>query len=235
MSSDGRVRHSGESLVLSLARFFWGGLYKSINLFAGTRGDPPNHAETFSQACRKVVFVRYVNTLPDRQYWQRVILPTVQTSGWNRLLFVGCEPYTNKVHEPIEQHGVECWTTDIVPENARWGNPQRHITADVAKIDEHFTDGYFDAILFNGVMGYGVDGELMKKVAPALERVLHDEGVLLIGWNQGNVEDPCTLNWVTALFEHKAMRDLPERMTFAKSTHVFDWFVKRDPYSKRSR
>ena len=177
---------------------------------------------------RNRVLVNFVNGLEDRRYWNKTEMPALLGAGFRRILFVGCEPYTAWVPRAFEERGVECWTTDILPANAGWGNPDRHIVADIAAIEAHPLPEHFDAVLFNGVMGYGVTGEMMTVIAPVLARLLPPNGFLLIGWNQGLVEDPLTLSAVTHLFNHQPWQGLPARKTFERSTHVFDHFIKRN-------
>ena len=153
-----------------------------------------------SQILRERVLARYVAGLPDRRYWNAAIMPTLLNAGFKRILFVGCGSYTRHVHEEFESAGCECWTADIVPGNAQWGNPRRHLVCDVADIRRHVPSAHFDAVLFNGVMGYGVTGAHMDRIAPVLADILRAGGLLLIGWNRGRVEDPLTLPAVTRLF-----------------------------------
>jgi hypothetical protein len=178
------------------------------------------------QALRDAVLARYVAGLPDRRYWDTDLMPTLVHAGFQTILFVGCEPYTRRVHEQFEQAGIECWTTDINPLNFAWGNPRHHLVADIADIRRHVPDNRFDAVLFNGVMGYGVTGAHMTTIAPALHAILRDGGLLLVGWNKGLVEDPLTLEAVTARFAHGPWHGLPARSEFSDSTHVYDLFTK---------
>ena len=109
--------------------------------------------------------------------------------------------------------------------DAQWGNARRHLVCDVADIREHLPVDKVDGVLFNGVMGYGVTGTHMIKIAPALHAVLRTNGLLLVGWNKGLVEDPLTLSCVTVLFGHCGACGLPARKEFVDSTHVFDVFA----------
>lgn len=178
------------------------------------------------QALRLAVFNRYVIGMPDRRYLDDVIMPALGKAGTKRVLFVGCASYTRHNHAAFEAQGIECWTTDILPENAKWGHPQRHIIGDIAAIRGQVPAEHFDAVLFNGVMGYGVTGADMVAITPALHAILRPSGMLLIGWNRGLVEDPCALACVNRHFTHGNGMSLPDRNVIPDSTHVFDWFIK---------
>ncbi len=175
---------------------------------------------------RSTVFNRYVIGMPDRRYLDNVIIPGLARAGVKRVLSVGCASYTRHNPALLESLGMECWTADIMPENAIWGSPHHHTVCDIADIEKHVPAAHFDAILFSGVMGYGVSGAMMDTVASALHAILQPDGILLIGWNKGRVEDPCTLRAVTSRFTHGSKLNLPARKEIDKSTHVFDWFVK---------
>lgn len=202
----------------------WKCLYKGLNAFAKLPGLGKAMESPRIQALREEVLDRYVAGLPDRRYWSATIMPALLNAGFKKILSVGCGTYTRHVHEEFEATGCECWTTDIVPDNARWGNPRRHLVCDIVDIRRQVPADHFDAVLFNGVMGYGVTGAHMDRIAPVLEDILHARGLLLAGWNRGLVEDPLTLMAITRLFQHGAGWALPARKDFAGSTHVFDVF-----------
>lgn len=210
----------------SLKHSAWKTCYKVLNAIGKVPGMACLMARPRVQALREAVLAGYVAGMPDRRYWDAVIMPALLGAGFERVLFVGCGAYTRHIHNAFESRGIACWTTDIVPENARWGNPRRHIIGDIAAIRDQVPTGHFDAVLFNGVMGYGVTGADMVKITPALHAILRPSGTLLIGWNRGLVEDPCTLDCITSLFAHGCTLGLPERQEFPASTHVFDGFTR---------
>lgn len=125
---------------------------------------------------------------------------------------------------------------DILPENAVFGSPAHHVIADILKPDGLF-NGQFDAILLNGVFGYGVDDLAAMEIALlSIHRLLHAGGALLIGWNRGLVPDPLTLGNCRRYFRHTSLFGLPQRISFNSyksvfsrknrlvDLHCFDWF-----------
>ncbi len=210
----------------ALTHNLWKFLHKLLNAVEKLPGLRGPLTRPRVRAMREEILARYVAGLPDRRYWNETVMPALLKAGFKRILFVGCGSYTRDVHRAFEAQGVECWTSDIIPENAQWGNPDRHITCDIADIRAHVPEAHFDAILFNGVMGYGVTGEHMKVIAPELAAILRPPALLVIGWNKGLVEDPLTLPWVTECFRHEPYGSMPARREFSDSTHVFDLFTK---------
>ncbi len=83
-------------------------------------------------------------------------MPALLNAGLKKILFVGCGSYTCQVHGEFEATGYKCRTIDIVPDNAVWGNPRRHLSCDIADIRQHVLADPVDAVLFNRVMGYGI-------------------------------------------------------------------------------
>lgn len=177
---------------------------------------------------RERLWLAYVRGLPDRRYFEREILPRLCRAAPPRLLFVGCAPYTVSYLAPMLDAGIGLRTLDIAGENAPWGAPGRHVTGDARETDRLFGAAAFDAILLNGVFGYGVnDPAGMNAALRALRRALEPGGRLLVGWNRGLVPDPLELAACGEGFLHEPAFGLPDRKMFTRSTHVYDWFRAR--------
>lgn len=117
------------------------------------------------------------------------ILPAYARLG-GRILWVGCRRYTKSYGWLLTKYGGECWTTDIEPAHAKWGQKHRHFTCDVTRIDELIPSEAFDTVLCNGVFGFGVDTrEVQLAALAAMGSILKRGGRLLLGWNQERVED----------------------------------------------
>ena len=166
----------------------------------------------------------------DRQYMTGKILPALASSKARRILFVGCKAYTARYGKRLTHAGIEYWTTDIAPAAAIWGEKDHHIVCDIAKIDDLSPPESFDVVLFNGVIGDGVDKEDdMNRAITAIARILRPNGTLLIGWNSLKKHpDPMELGAVATYFRHECVFSLPVRKTFPDTDHVYDWLVKTD-------
>ena len=164
----------------------------------------------------------------DRRYMSDNILPAIEAMRVRRVLFVGCKPYTARYGRRLTGVGIDYWTTDIDPAAAMWGERNHHIVGDVTRIDDLCTPDSFDAVLFNGVIGHGLDEEgQMNRAVTAIARILRPNGTLLIGWNSLKKHpDPVQLEAVAAYFRHECVFSLPVRKTFPDTDHVYDWLVK---------
>lgn len=157
----------------------------------------------------------------------RSILPALASAQVKRVLFVGSRPYTAHYGKQLTRAAIDYWTTDIDPEAANWGEKDHHIVCDIAKIDDVCAPESFDAVLLNGVFGFGVDeNSEMNRTIEAIARILCPKGILLIGWNTQKTPDPTELQEVHLHFHRKSMLSLPQRKTFVNSDHVYDWLVK---------
>jgi SAM-dependent methyltransferase len=164
--------------------------------------------------------------LPDRRLLREAYLPAFAAGG-GRILWVGCRRYTAGYYALLESHGAEVWTTDIEPRLKRWGRAKRHRIGDICLADQLFADLTFDAVICNGILGYGVDTEAQQKQAlMAMSRVLKPGGRLLIGWNTDKIEDPVAAGFTQSLFMQVPFAGQAERVRFADVTHVYDSFVR---------
>lgn len=166
-------------------------------------------------------------SFPDRVFLERQIVPVLASGRFQRVLSVGVERYT--AHQPalFDTAGVEFWTVDILAANAGFGAPRRHLVADVCTLDEHFGPSFFDAVLFNGVIGFGVDdAETADRAVAALAHVLTPDGWLVLGWNVDKGVAALELPALRRCFSPLTAPDLPQETTFRGSTHRFDLFSR---------
>jgi hypothetical protein len=108
-----------------------------------------------------------------------------------------------------------------------WGAP-RHIVAPVQEIGRHRPQGFFDCIVLNGVFGFGTDeAAAMRAVVDAVEQVLAPGGLLVVGWNTDQHEDPEALGVFEASFVPCRTTPWPHRLRFSGETHVYDFYERR--------
>jgi SAM-dependent methyltransferase len=143
---------------------------------------------------------RQVRRNPGRIALVNEILPAYAKLG-GRMLWIGCRRYTKEYGALLEKNGGECWTTDIEPDHAKWGELGRHFTMDLLKIDSLIAGRSFDTVLCNGVFGFGVDTRDAQLTAlKAMHAILKPGGRLLLGWNLERVDDPAASNFVRSDF-----------------------------------
>lgn len=169
-----------------------------------------------------------IRALPDRRLMAEAYIPALAQAG-GRILWVGCRAYTAEDYAALEAHGAEVWTTDIDPDAARWGRKGRHRTGDVCLIDGLFSDLTFDAIVCNGVLGFGVDEVGPQRQAlTAMANILRPGGRLLLGWNDNRIDDPLAAGLTAPFYVPTPFAGQPSRVTFDSVTHVYDALVRTD-------
>lgn len=168
-----------------------------------------------------------IRALPDRRVMADSYVPALAADG-GRILWVGCREYTLDDYALLEAQGGEVWTTDIDPAAARWGREGRHRTGDVCEADRLFPDLSFDAVVCNGVLGYGVDSpDQQQRALKALAAILRPGGRLLLGWNTDKIADPVAAGLTDADFQAAPLGDQPTRVRFDAVTHVYDSLIRR--------
>jgi SAM-dependent methyltransferase len=168
-----------------------------------------------------------VRRSPDREILQNTYLPAFAAEG-GVILWVGCRPYTGDYPALLESQGATVWSMDIDPRNAAWGREGRHRTGDIREVDRLFPDVVFDAVLCNGVLGFGVDAlEDQARALGAMAAVLRPGGRLLLGWNTDKIADPVAAGLTAASFEPIPFAGQPPRIAVAGVTHVYDTLVRR--------
>jgi len=122
-------------------------------------------------------------TPPDRRALDDVILPYyARAPGLERVLFVGVQAYNAKNRMLFA--GRSYATLDPQSAAAAFGG-DTHFVAPLQELSRHVAPGSFDAVVINGVIGYGLDTvhELDRALA-AVHRALREDGELVIGMNE---------------------------------------------------
>lgn len=129
---------------------------------------------------------------PDRRVLERRIFPwLLSMPTCHRLLFVGCAWYTQ--HYPRIFADREFWTLECDPQLARFGGP-RHVIDTCARVRNHFEEAALDAVICNGVYGYGLDdASALDATVRGFADVLRPGGLLVFGWNNVPGNDPLGL------------------------------------------
>jgi SAM-dependent methyltransferase len=168
---------------------------------------------------------------PDRRVLERTILPEYGRRGsCRRILFVGIRPYTRGYGRHFR--GREYVTIDPDPRMRFFGS-SRHVIDRIENLSAHFSPDYFDLIVLNGVIGWGVDSP------PSVERALDEcfnaldaGGEFVIGLNEERAETP-DLSQSVALTRFEPIIFPPlgaqRSMTptpFAEKSHTFLFFRK---------
>jgi hypothetical protein len=137
-------------------------------------------------------------TSNDRVVLEEVILPYfAKEMSCQKLLFVGCAAYT-QWYEELFQH-KEYWTIDPKKVKRKYGS-KRHIIDSIAHVGRHVTKDYFDVILINGVIGFGLNriGDIEQAIDACYE-VLASQGIILVGWNDTTRRTPIDIRAIRAI------------------------------------
>lgn len=120
----------------------------------------------------------------DRRLLERRILPYLAaTAGFERVLFVGCDWYTR--HYSRLFAGRHYWTIELDPARAVYGAEGRHLVDRLERLGRHFEPGTLDAIVCNGVLGWGLnDREEAERSLVACAAALRPGGGLVLGVNE---------------------------------------------------
>jgi SAM-dependent methyltransferase len=172
-------------------------------------------------------------TPPDRRLLEREILPAIAANEANqRILSVGLGWYTTTYSTYFERKTFV--TIDIDESRAVFAaNP--HIVGDLRNLSQYFdANEFFDVILMNGVIGYGLDTveDVDRALAQCAARLCKG-GLLLLGVNE-EIKTHVDLAHVPAqaLFEPTPFGRWPAarvmvEIPFPQRTHTFLFWRKK--------
>lgn len=154
-----------------------------------------------------------IGRLPSRVFLKDRVIPELAAAGRKRLLFVGTRSYNRPAYEKCLAVGIEAWSVDLDPAAAAYGAPAGHFVGNVCDIGGLVGERSFDAIIFNGVLGWGLNAadeavralEAMAKVAPG--------GLLFVGWNPG-LTDGSEMAAMRPMLKRAAIGAVPQEIEF---------------------
>jgi hypothetical protein len=77
---------------------------------------------------------------------------------------------------------------------------KRHIIDSITKIETYITKNYFDVIIMNGVIGFGLNRIAdIEQAINACYSILASQGILLVGWNDTARRTPTDVRGIHAL------------------------------------
>lgn len=118
----------------------------------------------------------------DRQVLEGIIFPYL-LSEYNprKILDIGREDYQEFYNQFFA--GRELWTIDLDPQRAEFG-AENHIIDSAANLQKHFDNDYFDLVVMNGVVGWGLNkNEEIQKTFAAIYHILRPGGIFVFGFN----------------------------------------------------
>ena len=169
---------------------------------------------------RKEVYLFFLNRsiekLPAREFLNQRLVSALAEAGMTRLLFVGTRPYNRSFYRECEAKGLRVWSVDIDSASARWGAPAGHMIGDVRQLDKLAGKLRFDAIIFNGMFGFGINSvEDATQTIRGLIRTLEPNGVLIVGWNPGLTPDFLAAGELRQMLSPTKLGAIPASTEFA--------------------
>ena len=178
-------------------------------------------------AARRVMGLPSRRHTEDRRILEQVILPEYATRPEiSRILFVGCAAYTQQYGQFFP--GREYWTIDPVARRRQYGS-SHHIVDTLQNLGNHVAPDYFDLILCNGVLGWGLNTPADADAAlTTCYSHLRPGGELLVGWNDISPRNRVAPEDIPALrqFETRPFgsAQLTRWKVAAANHHVFDFY-----------
>lgn len=118
----------------------------------------------------------------DRNVLERKIFPWILSEFEPKtVLDIGREDYQKFYNEYFIDR--ELWSIDFDPKRKKWG-AKNHIACDAADVGEKFEPEYFDVVMMNGVLGWGLnEPEKIEKAFAGIYKILKPGGFFLLGYN----------------------------------------------------
>ena len=134
----------------------------------------------------------------DRMILENTILPYfARITAIQKVLFVGCAAYTQRYQELFRAQ--EYWTIDPKRGKRKYGSEQ-HIVDSITNIEQHVVKNYFDVVMMNGVIGFGLNRiPEIEHAIDACYEVLASAGILLVGWNDVARHTPIDIRSIHAI------------------------------------
>lgn len=131
-----------------------------------------------------------IGRLPSRIYLREAVIPALAAAGYRRMLFVGTRSYNRSAYEACVRQGLSVWSIDLDPAASAHGAPDGHLIGNICDIDKLAGGRTFDVIMFNGVLGWGLNTAAETRAAlGAMVKVAAPGALLFVGWNPGLTTD----------------------------------------------
>jgi hypothetical protein len=119
----------------------------------------------------------------DREFLETIVFPLMSADrDIQNILFVGVEYYT--WHYKKQFRDKTFHTMDLEKQRAIFGNKNLHTIGSVTDLKKFFENNYFDSIVINGVIGYGLNSRAhVNQALVGSFDALRPGGQLIIGWN----------------------------------------------------
>ena len=166
---------------------------------------------------------------PVRAVLEQTILPYYAgREDIEKILFIGCDSYTKHYWKLFR--GKEYWTIEPDPERKVFG-AKKHVIDKLENLHLHFSPGYFDLIISNGVYGWGLNSKAQCEVGfQNCYDCLRERGEFILGWNDVPKYRPLPLEKIESLAQFRP-QPFPPLSTWryrmdTGHRHTFDFYIK---------
>ena len=165
----------------------------------------------------------------DRYLLEQVIFPALRRRpDFQRFLFVGCDEFTEDY--PARFADRRFVTIDVDPEKARFG-AREHIVDSFTNVAAHFGPASLDAVICNGVFGWGLDDPVeIDQAVDQTYNCLRPGGIFIVGWNDVGPWRPASFDDVEGFARFAPLSlepfDTPVYRTLGPLRHVYNFYVR---------
>jgi len=165
----------------------------------------------------------------DRRILEKTIFPyLISDKKYQNILFVGCHWYTKPYNAIFKDKNY--WTIDPLPKRKQYGS-SNHVMTKIEDAGQHFHSDFFDVIICNGVIGWGLNKiEHAEQAFNICNLLLRPNGLLIIGWNNRPGRKPYDPNDLKSLqsfspfhFPPLGTNSFPVK---SFTNHVYQFFTK---------
>ena len=168
----------------------------------------------FPRPIRKKLGDIVIKGLPSRRHLEAVMVPALAAAGCRRMLFVGVQSYNLPFYRACDAAGIDVWSIDSNPTASVYGAPRGHFTGDLRETAVLSAAPKFDVIIFNGIIGFGVNSAAAAIAAlEAMARAAEPRALLLIGWNPG-LTDGQEMEAMRQRLDHASLGDTSRDVVF---------------------
>ncbi|MBY0512221.1 MAG: hypothetical protein K2P94_18970 [Rhodospirillaceae bacterium] len=155
-----------------------------------------------------------IGRLPSRIFLQTTVIPALAAAGRQRMLFVGTRSYNRPSYVQCMASGISVWSIDLDPAAAAYGAPAGHFTGSICDIDKLADGSAFDVVVYNGVLGWGVNTPVDAIASlDAIRKVTTSSALMFIGWNPGKT-DGAEVAALRAQLRRASLGVIPEEIEF---------------------
>lgn len=162
----------------------------------------------------------------DRIFLEDNLFRIFKVEGFS-VLSIGCHPASGIYRKLLPADRYH--TLDIDPDNARYG-ARNHTIGDCRDLSVLLPGRKFDIILFNGILGYGIDeSETFHSFQASAHTALCDGGWLVVGYNDIPSRKAGLIRSIdSTLFSPSAFLDsIPSKVELpTHNRHTFEFFRK---------